>query len=84
MVIPTSTADTGASLLTDAEIPPYRCLTVSLTEATIYFRHYADHWLRAQQTADGGWEETVVAPETVEMVGGYYPYQTSPLSDYPL
>jgi hypothetical protein len=73
-----------SSRLPDAEIPPYRCLKVALTEGTIYFRHYADYWLRAQQTAAGGWNETVVAPETVEMVCGHYPYRTGPLSDYPL
>jgi hypothetical protein len=78
------TAATESSLLTDEEIPPYRCLEVSLGDATNYFRQYADHWLRAQQTDDGGWAETVVAPESVDIVCGYYSHRTAPLSDYPL
>jgi hypothetical protein len=78
------TAATSPSLFTDEEMPPYRCLTVSIGEATNYFRHYADHWLRAHRADGGGWAETVVAPESVEIVCGYYSYRTAPLSDYPL
>jgi hypothetical protein len=71
-------------MLTTEEIPAYRCLTVSIGETTIYFRHYADYSLRTHRATDGGWAETPVAPDVVKVVCGYYPSQIGPLSDYPL
>jgi hypothetical protein len=70
-------------MLADEKIPQYRCLKVTLGDAPNYFRHYADHCLHAHR-AEGGWEETAVAPEVPTVVCGYYPYQTVPLSEYPL
>lgn len=71
-------------MLADEEIPQYRCLKVTLGDATNYFRHYADHCLRAHRADEGVWSETPVAPDVADVVCGYYPYQTVPLSEYPL
>jgi hypothetical protein len=67
-----------------ADIPASRCLAVSLEETTIYFRRYADRWVRATCGTDGVWYETAVVAEIPERVCGYYPYRTVPVSEYPV
>jgi hypothetical protein len=67
-----------------AEEIPDRCLAVSIGESTIYFRRYADRWIRAHCGNDGVWYETAVPTNIPETVCGYYPYRTIPLSDYPI
>jgi hypothetical protein len=76
-----STADTGLSLLTDEESFH---IGISRCRGGYHLCRYADYWLRAQRTADGGWKETTVAPEEAEVVCEYYPYRTVLLDDYPL
>lgn len=71
-------------MLTTEAIPSYRCLAVPMQETTIYFRRYADHWFYTFRDDDEVWEEMVVAPEVVELVCGYYPSRTAPLTEYPL
>lgn len=57
-------------MLTVEEMPGYRCLAVSIGDATNYFRHYADHCLRAHRADDGGWDETPVATDVVDVMCG--------------
>lgn len=71
-------------MLDAAEMPAYLCLAVSIGESTIYFRRYSDYWLRAYCGDDGIWYETAVTADRPEIVCGYYPSCTVPLSDYPI
>lgn len=71
-------------MITAAEIPSYRCLAVSIGETTLYFRRYTDQWFRAHYEDDHSWDETPVPPDLPETICGYYPYQTVPLSEYPI
>jgi hypothetical protein len=71
-------------MLAAEEIPSYRCLAVSIGETTIYFRRYADRWIRAYAGDDGVWYETAVTAEIPETVCRCYLYRTAPLSEYPV
>lgn len=71
-------------MLAAEEMPTYRCLAVSIGETTDYVRPDADRWLRAHAGADGVWYETTVTAAVPETVCGYSPYQTVPVSDYPI
>jgi hypothetical protein len=77
-------SDTRRSMLTAEEMLAYRCLAMSIGKTTIYFRRYADRWLRAHCGDDGVWYETAVTADMPATVCGYYPYRTVPLSDYPV
>jgi hypothetical protein len=66
------------------ETPAYRCLAVSIGKTTIYFRRYADHWVRAHCEDDGVWYETAVTAAILEMVCWNYPHHTVPPSEYPV
>jgi hypothetical protein len=69
---PHRTSDARRVMITAAEIPSYRCVTVSIGETTLYFRRYIDQWFRAHYEDDHGWYETAVSPEHPETVYGYY------------